>query len=299
MSIGGFPKLRLPLSADFFSNQSSPATAAYLLVSHGSRDPRPQVAIDQLAQQLAERTHSLVKSAVLELGSLPLHQQIQQFAEQARASGYRSVKLLPLFLLQGVHVMEDIPMQVKLAQQQLKDQMPLEVCSYLGSHPALWKLLIYPELTHPELAHSGLTNAPDHSPGPQQPALMPDQAIHRHKILIAHGSRRPGSQAPVEAAAAQLNALPAYWSVAPGLETQVTELVKQGVQRILILPYFLFEGSITDAIAQTVEHLGQQFPYTQLQLNRPFGATPEQLDQLTYLVLDLLKRSPIGSPTDP
>lgn len=281
------------MSADFASNPFWPAPVAYLLVSHGSRDPRPQIAIEQLAQQIAERTHSLVKSAVLELGPLPLHQQIQQFAQQARGAGYRSIKLLPLFLLQGVHVMEDIPTQVKLAQQQLKDQMPLAVCSHLGSHPYLWKLL----LAEPVLANSELPNPPAASTS-NPPSLNPLNPIH--KILIAHGSRRPGSQALVEAAAAQLDALPAYWSVAPGLETQVTELVKQGVQQILILPYFLFEGGITDAIAQTVEHLGQQFPYTQLQLNRPFGATPEQLDQLANLVLDLLKYDPVEpDPRDP
>ncbi len=273
------------MSAD--SALFAPVPTAYLLVSHGSRDPRPQIAIDQLAQQVAERTRSLVESAVLELGALPLHQQIQQFAERAQAAGYRSMKLLPLFLLQGVHVMEDIPMQVQLAQQQLKDQMHLEVCSHLGSHPDLWKLL----LAEPE--RSDLQTAASLS------SLTSDPQAPSPKILIAHGSRRPGSQALVEAAAAKLNARPAYWSIAPGLETQVTELVKQGVQQILILPYFLFEGGITDAIAQTVAHLGQQFPYIQLQLHQPFGATPQQIDQLANLVLDLLKESPIQSSTNP
>ncbi|MET0033673.1 MAG: sirohydrochlorin chelatase, partial [Limnospira maxima] len=57
-----------------------------LLVSHGSRDRRPQLAVDKLAQQLSDRlkvtqggdslTDSLVGSAVLELGPTPLSAQI-------------------------------------------------------------------------------------------------------------------------------------------------------------------------------------------------------------------------------
>jgi len=82
--------------------------SAYLLVSHGSRDPRPQVAMEQLAALISQRQHSqipaattlsrvihtsyttaqlaalstrepLIGTACLELSPVPLHEQIKEF----------------------------------------------------------------------------------------------------------------------------------------------------------------------------------------------------------------------------
>ena len=78
--------------------------------------------------------------------------------------------------------------------------------------------------------------------------------------------------------ARSLNAHTAYWSIAPSLTEKVTELVAQGQGQIAILPYFLFEGGITDAIAVTVEQLSQTFSQAQLRLGTPLGATAELAD---------------------
>jgi sirohydrochlorin cobaltochelatase len=254
--------------------------SAYLLVSHGSRDPRPQMAMEHLAQLVAqliasERSMSavaasresrppletarvantpLVSTATLELAPLPLHQQIQQFCDRALALGYHRVQIVPLFLLPGVHVMQDIPAEVAMAQQGLGSSIVLSMTPHVGSHPALVTLLAQETLSQTEL------------------------------ILVSHGSRRVGGNLPVEAIAVRLNALPAYWSLAPSLEEQVSYRVQQGCQQIGILPFFLFEGSITDAIAQQVHQLQQQFPYTRLLLGQPLGANLE----LAQCILDLL-----------
>lgn len=278
-------------------------SSAYLLVSHGSRDPRPQIALEHLAQSVANRLLKqqgrqasnarewatrkmyaaveappaieagtteqyggssrwmpLVGTAVLELAPLPLHEQIRQFAEQAIVAGYETVKIVPLFLLAGVHVMEDIPAEIAIARQALNHAIKFDLRPHLGSHPNLWKLLINPVDAFAAAPQTG-------------------------KILIAHGSRRPDSHQLVEAIAARLGAVPAYWSVAPSLEDQVTVLVKHGHQQIAILPYFLFEGGITDAIRQTVEQLNQRFPYARLHLSQPLGATPELADCVLDLIL--------------
>lgn len=198
--------------------------------------------------------------AELELAPLPLHQQIRQFAELALAEGYSHVQILPVFLLPGVHVMADIPAEVALARQPLDSCIGLEIRPYLGSHSALKNLLIHPV-------------------DPIAPSVAPS------KIVLAHGSRRVGGNQPVETIAVDLGALPAYWSVAPGLADRISELVQQGSQRIAIFPYFLFEGSITDAIAQDVHHLAQQFPSVQIHLERTIGPS----SQLADLVIELLR----------
>jgi len=274
-------------------------STAYLLVSHGSRDPRPQVAIEELARLVRDRLTAevtvleekraaplclpfgkakmqaprrpaqrvmklspLVGTAVLELAPLPLHQQIQRFGDRARAAGYSQVKILPLFLLPGVHVMEDIPAEVAIAQTALGESIHLSLCAHLGSHLQLRTLLMLSAKTPPEAA----------------------------KVLISHGSRRPGGNQPVETIAQHLGATPAYWSVAPSLDSQVTALVETGNQAIAILPYFLFAGGITDAIAQHLPHLAQRFPHTHLYLEDPIGANANLAD----IAVELLQQNPIS-----
>ncbi|MBX9253799.1 sirohydrochlorin chelatase [Desmonostoc muscorum CCALA 125] len=237
---------------------------AYLLVSHGSRDPRPEIAMQELARIVSEKLHNnhnqansehLVGIAALEMSQKPLHEQIKQFAETAFgvekvSENEHHLKILPLFLLPGVHVMTDIPAEVALAQQATGEDIMIELQPYLGSHPDLNKLLS------------------------KQIAKIKAEAW----ILLAHGSRRPDSQKPIEAMAASLGAIAAYWSVPGSLELQVKELVTAGYREIAILPYFLFPGGITDAIATSIETLKLQFSAVTFHLAEPLGASAELAD---------------------
>ena len=246
-------------------------SSAYLLVSHGSRDRRPEIAMQQLAGLVCNKlpknhnpvnNEHLVGIAALEMSSQPLHEQIQQFAQRAFGDGRISqnenrLKIIPLFLLPGVHVMTDIPAEVALAQQATGEDIIIELQPYLGSHPNLEKLLV------------------------KQIAAIKAEAW----ILLAHGSRRPGSQEPVEAMAASLGTMAAYWANPPSLESRVKELVAAGYREIAILPYFLFAGGITDAIAASIEELKLQFSAVNFQLAEPLGASAE----LAELIWDLYR----------
>lgn len=256
--------------------------SAYLLVSHGSRDPRPEIAMEQLVsllyrsfsksnqQQVASRCsktqnvsiiqkikHALVDKACLELSSLTLAQQIVEFSDRAITQGYDKIQIVPIFLLPGTHVKEDIPAQVAIAQQTLEQKVALDLRPHLGTHPSLVRLL----------------------------ANMATKDINTW-ILLSHGSRRPGAKEPVKVIAKQLNAVDAYWAVAPTLESRVQELVNAGHLQVGILPYFLFAGGITDAIAQSVAQLQTQFPSTNLHLTEPIGASAKLAD----LIWDLLEK---------
>lgn len=206
----------------------------------------------------------LVEVAALELAPEPLHVQIVQVAQRAIARGDEALQILPLFLLPGVHVMDDIPAEVELARQMLGDRLGNELSDrfwlnlrpHLGSHPNLANLL-----TAPGTIASGTTH-----------------------ILLAHGSRRPGGNDPVEAIASRLGAVSAYWGVAPHLEDRVVSLVDAGVESIAILPYFLFAGGLTDAIAQQVNQFSQRFPHVRFEQSAPLGASEE----LARLAIELL-----------
>jgi sirohydrochlorin ferrochelatase len=197
-----------------------------------------------------------IGTACLELSPTPLHQQIAEFSDRALSCGYQRVQIVPLFLLPGIHVMEDIPAQVELARQALGTKVKLELRPHLGSHAGLVRLLA--------------------------------QQLHRIEaetaILLAHGSRRAGSGHPVETIAQQLDAVAAYWSVVPSLGERVQELAVAGQRRIAIVPYFLFAGGITDAIAEVVGQLQAQFPALELCLMEPLGATQELADLIWDLI---------------
>lgn len=247
--------------------------SAYLLVSHGSHDPRPEIAMQHLASLLYHKIQkylpsivssdvavlpekSLVGTAYLELNPEPLHEQIRKFGKNAIALGCRSLKILPLFLLPGVHVMEDIPAEVVLAEQSLGQGIKIYLQPYLGSNPGL-ELLLAQQLVSMEV---------------------------EGKIVLAHGSRRPGSELAVEAMASSLGAVTAYWTHQPSIESRVQELVTAGYRRIAILPYFLFAGGITDAIAESQEKLKLLFPEVSFQLASPLGASAELADLIWDLV---------------
>jgi sirohydrochlorin cobaltochelatase len=199
----------------------------------------------------------LVGTACLELGTVPLHQQIVRFSRRAQAAGAQRIRLVPLFLLAGVHVLEDIPAEVDQAQQGMPD-LTLEVCSHLGSHPGIKGML----------RHKLRTTASE------------------TLILLGHGSRRPGGNATVSALAQSLGGTAAFWAVAPDLESQVIHHMQTGVQRVAILPYFLFAGRTTDAITHLTEELAERFPSLGFHLLPPLGPSPELARLVTDLALD-------------
>ncbi len=234
---------------------------AYLLVYHGSRDRRPGECAYQLARLAADRLPecALASAAALELHPLPLHEQIAEFADRAVAAGCDRVRILPLFLLAGVHACEDIPEEVATATKRCR--IPLDMLSYLGSHKDMAALL-----------------AEKMAASPQVEAW----------VLVSHGSRRHRSNEAIAQLSQQVGdrvdrpVVAAFWSGDGDLETRIGEWVDRGHQQIGILPYFLFSGGITEAIAESVRSLGTAFPQVQLTLAEPLGVD----EGLVHLVVD-------------
>jgi sirohydrochlorin cobaltochelatase len=248
----------------FLANLFLEMSSAYLLVFHGSRDPRPRVAVTRLAdlvrQQLTERQEGLTRppdfssltalaqkeniildTASLELAETPLHQRIEQCTRTASECGFSKLEITPLFLLSGVHVLKDIPAEVALARSNL----PVELKPHLGSYQGIDEILS------------------------QQLASFPAEA----RILLSHGSRHPVGCQRIESLADRLQAFPAYWSVEPSLPVRVEALIESGIRSITILPYFLFSGTITDEIDRQVFLLSQKHKNVKFFLNPPLGAT--------------------------
>ena len=221
-------------------------------MTHGSRDLRYQRSIAQLADRVQQKLSAKVGMAVLECAPVELHQQIERFCQ--RCNPHDEIEIVPLFLLPGVHVKEDIPEQIEIARSRLP--VKLSVTPHLGSSDQLTKLL----------AQRFSSRSAD------------------ARILLSHGSRRPQGNLPIEQLAEQLAAIAAFWSVPPNLETSVQTLVQQGCQEIAILPYFLFSGGITDAIAQQIDQLSQRFSGINLKLLTPLEVSDDLVDLIVQFI---------------
>jgi sirohydrochlorin ferrochelatase len=104
-------------------------------------------------------------------------------------------------------------------------------------------------------------------------------------VLLSHGSRRPQGNAAAEAIAAQVGAVAAYWSVEPSLATCLAQLERQGKRRIGILPYVLFAGGLTDAIAAQVRQHQRTSPHLHLALGQPLDHDPHLITWLAAWLL--------------
>jgi len=259
--------------------------SAYILVFHGSHDPRSQQAAQQLTEsfrqkigQTAQVSHAVgesfdwsnpsasnlsvitqphpipVQDVYLECVPQPLPQQIEQFIEQTQAAGHPIAEyvVVPVFLLAGMHVTQDLPEAIAT----IGTTVPLRITPHLGSCSGLRRILN------------------------ERTSLLPMEAW----MLLAHGSRRREANQIIENLADHLGVVAAYWATEPNLEQRLHELTTLGLKRIGILPYFLFSGSITDAIAERVSQLTTSFPQLQLTLAQPFDVN---IPELADLVLDL------------
>jgi sirohydrochlorin ferrochelatase len=226
------------------------ATALFL-VTHGSSDRRSWLALQNLVAVARSRKNKYgddydnryISGGCLEGQELSLSQQLEQFATEVIPDGVSEIVILPLFLLEGVHVSEDIPEQVAIAESKLTDKLA-EKFPDKSSDRSIFRLM----------AHVGTDK--------QIPSLLlqhfekysDESGLEKQgRILMAHGSRRFGANQVVEDLATQSQAIAAYWGVEPKIETQIENLLAQGFHKINVLPYFLTEGGITEAIANKLE----------------------------------------------
>ncbi|MEB3272276.1 MAG: CbiX/SirB N-terminal domain-containing protein [Prochlorothrix sp.] len=226
-----------------------------VVLIHGSRDPRPQVATRRLLQRLQsashprstpglsrpspsnpEQCHSKFNlhptPAVLELGEHPLAQQLTQIAHQAHAQGHRQIRVFPLFLLPGNHVQVDLPQALEECRAHLPIDFRITLAPPLGPDPLFRQWL-----------RSCCCGA---SPQPW--------------ILLAHGSQRPEAQVYLQRLAQDLDMTLATWATPPFLGDRVQTLVDRGITHLGLLPFFLFEGRLTQAIEEQRQNLAKTYP---------------------------------------
>ncbi|AUC62397.1 Sirohydrochlorin cobaltochelatase [Cyanobacterium sp. HL-69] len=236
----------------------------YLLVVHGSRNSQYQIYLDTLAnltrQALEKKAiKSHLETAYLELSQQSLGEKITKFAHFCHEKGYKQIKILPLFLFSGTHVMEDIPEESAIALKNTsKIGIDIKILPHLGSEDSVTDLL------------------------EQKYQKYPNHA----RLLISHGTRLEKGKKEAQLLAQKTSAKLTFWSMNPFYDQTIIDLLESGTKNIAMLPYFLFPGKILKAIVLRAEEIKTQYDNVNIQIIDPLGATSELAD---IIVENLLK----------
>ncbi len=248
---------------------------AHLLITHGSRNPTSAASAQSLLQKIQPHLpQAQLFHAQLEGTESPLHQQILEIAHHLQTQNIHHLTILPLFLIPGIHILQDLPQEQTLLHPLLPKTFHLHplppLYHHLPHHPNLF----------PPLISTGAPPAPSSPEIPAPPA--PSSPL---KILLTHGSKTPNSDRPIHQLAQIHNALPAYYTTEPSLQTLLTQ--HQNHPHIHILQHFLFPGTITQKLQTLIQQHQTQKPH-QIITQTP---TLDQLPTFPSLLAQILTSS--------
>ncbi len=218
---------------------------ALLLVGHGSSDQR---GVDEFTAFTERVRRSLAPRGVdvdggfIELSPPTVHAAWSRLA----ARGHRSLAAVPLVLVAAGHAKGDIP--AALAREALRDGMSFAMGRPLGPHPALLGVLADRIAVALE-------------------ALGGRDAAGTAVLLVGRGSTDPDANAEVCKVARLLQEGREYAFVetafvsltAPSVPEGLERCRRLGASRVVVAPYFLFEGVLPRRVeAQARGYAGRQ-----------------------------------------
>lgn len=114
-----------------------------------------------------------------------------------------------------------------------------------------------------------------------------NKPLLRSCLIIAHGSRREGSNDEVRNLASLMRSMTdafktiecAFLEIAqPSIEQGLTKLIAHGSTEIIVVPYFLSSGRhvVTD-IPEQIEQIRKTHPDIVIQVTNHIGANPESM----------------------
>lgn len=247
-----------------------------LLVGHGSREKSGNDEIEAFAAQWRERQPGWrIEVCFIEFSEVTMSEGLRRAAESARR-----VIVVPLILNAAGHVKMDVPQAIDGAR--LKYPMV--------------QFLYAPHLTacDPILAilQRRLKDA-------MQALDMPDPTTTGVVILgrgssdrQANGDMAKMARWLMEETDHDLVDLAFTGITYPRLEKAVQRQGLLGMKQVVVLPYYLFNGTLVERIARQVEHLKAQYPTIRFVSTRYFGFEPEIFALLEQRVDDLRRGAP-------
>ena len=110
---------------------------AFIVFAHGSRIESANLAVRDVARQMAASGQHIVEAAFLELGQPDL----AGATERLITRGATRVIVIPYFLTLGTHLHRDLPRLVEAISRQHQN-IEMQVTAPLDGHPALVEALL-------------------------------------------------------------------------------------------------------------------------------------------------------------
>lgn len=251
-------------------------TETVLLVGHGSREPSGNDEIEAFAAQWRMRQPGWrIEVCFIEFSDITMSEGLRR-----AASGAQRVMVVPLILNAAGHVKMDIPQAIDGARLKFP----------------LVQFLYAPHLTACDPILAILRRR---LKGAMQALDMPDPT-NTGVLLLGRGSsdrQANGDMAKMARWLMEETDHPlvdlAFTGIThPRLETAVQRQSLLGMKQVVVLPYYLFNGTLVERITRQVENLRAQHPTLRFAHTKYFGFEKEIFELLEQRVTDLRHNAP-------
>jgi len=244
---------------------------AVLVVGHGSRRERSNEGVRELAAQLEERLGIPADAGYIELAEPSIPEAIDSLAPAVS-----TLTVVPLSLFGASHVKNDVPLEVQTARAR-HDEVEFHYGSHLGVHPALVELL--DDRARAVERELGVDRETD------------DVAV----VLCARGSSDPDANADAHKLGRLLyegrefsRVETAFIGVTtPLVEDALHSLAKERPDAVVVLPYMLGDGVLTQRIRDRAATFDEEYPYVAAGAGDPLGTD----DRVVTVLADRVKEA--------
>jgi len=251
-------------------------TDVILLVGHGSRDAHGNIEIERFAQQWrARQPQWQIQVCFIEFADVLLDEGLRRAAQTASR-----VIVVPLILNAAGHVKMEIPQHLAAARQAWPD-VEFIYTPHLGASDPILAIL-------KRRLHTAMDQLDMPDPSTTGVILLgrgaSDKMANGEVAKMARWLQEEGRHELVEIAFTGIT----Y----PRLERVVQRQALMGMTQIVILPYYLFTGTLIERIRRQVDHLRNQYPRVRFALGQYFGFEREIFELLEHHVAAVLQGLP-------
>jgi len=237
---------------------------AVVLVGHGSRREKSNEQVRELAATLEDRLGVPVDAGFLELAEPSIDEAIAGLAPSVSR-----VSVVQLSLFAASHVKNDVPLAVRQAREAHPD-LTINNGAHLGVHPAIVDLL------------------DDRAAAVEERLGVDREADDVTVVLCARGSSDPDANSDAHKLARLLYEGRAFDRVETGfigvtdplLEDTLHSVAKQRPDAVVVLPYMLGDGVLTQRIRDRTDEFDAEYPYVDAAAGDPLGTDPRIVDVL-------------------
>lgn len=251
-------------------------TDTILLVGHGSREDSGNQEIREFVRLWRERQpHWRIEVCFIEFAPPSLHDGLL-----AAARGARRVLVLPLILNAAGHVKMEIPEAIEHARAHCPDTEFLYGPHLTACDPilAILKRRLRKAMASLDMPDPTTTGVVLLGRGSS------DRAANGDMAKMARWLQEESDHELVELAFTGIT-----W---PRLERVVQRQALLGMRQVVVLPYYLYTGTLMQRIHRQVEHLRAQYPQLRFAGGTHFGFEPEIFELLEQRVAALREGQP-------